>query len=303
MPSEFLHLHKDFKSLIGITANAQNIDEPSLVEKDYWIMHCLWGLKKAELKYELKGGTSLSKGFQIIQRFSEDIDIHIEPDGNPLNLKVCSGKNQNKTQHIQSRKEFFDTLAAFLKEKIPGIVDVERDTAFDDEPDYRNGGIRLRYNPVFDPIEGVKDGILLEVGFDKTTPNQPKDITSWAFEYAKQKDVQVTDNRAFGVFCYDLRFTFVEKLQTVRHYYDIYHLLSKVEVQDFIGTSEYEAHKLQRFGRDDKKVANSGAFVLTSDLERKRFEESYKKTKTLYYRDQPSLSEILDRVSGFLDRL
>jgi predicted nucleotidyltransferase component of viral defense system len=54
----------------------QKTIDPALVEKDYWIMHCLYGLQQLRLQFELKGGTSLSKGYQIIDRFSEDIDIH-----------------------------------------------------------------------------------------------------------------------------------------------------------------------------------------------------------------------------------
>jgi hypothetical protein len=34
-----------------------------LVEKDYWIMQSLWGLQAQGFVFELKGGTSLSKGF------------------------------------------------------------------------------------------------------------------------------------------------------------------------------------------------------------------------------------------------
>jgi predicted nucleotidyltransferase component of viral defense system len=47
------------------------------VEKDYWIMHALYGLQQQGIEFELKGVTSLSKGYGLIQRFSEDIDIHI----------------------------------------------------------------------------------------------------------------------------------------------------------------------------------------------------------------------------------
>ena len=72
----YLHEHKDFKSLLDIVADEMGI-EAGLVEKDYWIMHTLYGLKKQGFQFELKGGTSLSKGFQIIDRFSEDIDIHL----------------------------------------------------------------------------------------------------------------------------------------------------------------------------------------------------------------------------------
>jgi predicted nucleotidyltransferase component of viral defense system len=78
------------------------------VEKDYWIMHAVFGLNQLGLKFELKGGTSLSKGFGVIHRFSEDIDIRIEPfDG----LQVDTNPNHEKPQHVESRRQFFDKLA------------------------------------------------------------------------------------------------------------------------------------------------------------------------------------------------
>lgn len=73
---EFLHKRTDFADLLRIVAERDSIT-PTLVEKDYWIMHCLWGLNSQGFTFELKGGTSLSKGFGIIKRFSEDIDIPI----------------------------------------------------------------------------------------------------------------------------------------------------------------------------------------------------------------------------------
>ena len=79
MPDSFLHERSDFKALVETVADSENINDPALVEKDYWIMHAVYGLKQLGLTFELKGGTSLSKGFGIIQRFSEDIDIRIEP--------------------------------------------------------------------------------------------------------------------------------------------------------------------------------------------------------------------------------
>ena len=79
----------------------------------------------------MKGGTSLSKGHQAINRFSEDIDILIEP---PSGHDVKTGRNQNKPAHIQTRRDFYDWLAQTIK--IEGILKVERDTAFDDTPNY-----------------------------------------------------------------------------------------------------------------------------------------------------------------------
>lgn len=75
---EFLHARRDFGQLVSLIASERGID-PVLVEKDYWLMHCLWGLQAQGLRFELKGETSLAKGFGIICRFSEDIDIRIEP--------------------------------------------------------------------------------------------------------------------------------------------------------------------------------------------------------------------------------
>ena len=96
-----------------------------------------------------------------------------------------------------------------------GIVSVERDTIFDDTDYYRSGGIRLLYNSHTTPIDGVKDGILLEAGFDDVAPNSKLSISSWAYGMAVQNNVDIIDNRAINVICYDPRYTFVEKLQTI----------------------------------------------------------------------------------------
>ncbi|MFK3781192.1 hypothetical protein [Agrobacterium sp. NPDC089420] len=45
MPAGFLHRHKDFASLLRIVADQMKV-QPVLVEKDYWIMHCLYGLQQ-----------------------------------------------------------------------------------------------------------------------------------------------------------------------------------------------------------------------------------------------------------------
>lgn len=120
-------------------------------------MHTLWGLKQQGYIFELKGGTSLSKGFGIINRFSEDIDIQIQPNS----PDVKTGKNQDKIAHIQSRRDFFDHLS--LEFSVPGLV-FRRDHSFDDGAKMRSAGIRGEYLSAFMTIPGLKDGILLELG-------------------------------------------------------------------------------------------------------------------------------------------
>jgi predicted nucleotidyltransferase component of viral defense system len=70
---DYIHNDAEFRDLLAIVAAKESIDI-ALVEKDYWIMHTLYSLKEQGIEFELKGGTSLSKGFGLINRFSEDID-------------------------------------------------------------------------------------------------------------------------------------------------------------------------------------------------------------------------------------
>ncbi|EOR96761.1 hypothetical protein ADIARSV_0024 [Arcticibacter svalbardensis MN12-7] len=108
MEANYLHQRKDFLDLINVIADERSI-EPFLVEKDYWIMHVLYGLRKQGFDFELKGGTSLSKGYDIISRFSEDIDIVINPPAT-LPIKLWIGRNHTKEIHVQSRLDYYQWL-------------------------------------------------------------------------------------------------------------------------------------------------------------------------------------------------
>jgi len=314
MPADYLHNHPQFSDLVRIVAQQKGID-PALVEKDYWIMHCLYGLQKLGFKFEMKGGTSLSKGYQIISRFSEDIDIRIEP---PPELHVKTGRNHTKLRHVESRRKFYDWLAETIR--IDGVAKVQRDTAFDNKT-YMSGGIRLFYNSITPAVDDLREGVLLEAGFDVVAPNAAKDISSWAYDHAATK-IDIIDNRAKGVACYDPGYTFVEKLQTIstkfrkqqetkefpadfmRHYYDVYSLLQRPEVQAFIGTDAYKQHKKRRFpASDNPDLTQNQAFQLSDPATRAEFEKAYAATSVLYYGGKPSFQEILTEIGRWADRL
>ena len=146
MNTDFLHENPNFKDLIELTAANEDIKDPGLVEKDYWLMHALWGLQKLNFIFHLKGGTSLSKGYNCIYRFSEDIDLKIEPDEKRCDFKVYTGKNHDDKSHRESRRKYFDWITEQLHGHLPGMVQVERDEDFDDKRKFRNGGIRLFYD-------------------------------------------------------------------------------------------------------------------------------------------------------------
>ena len=69
----------DRKDLFQITARSLSVDS-AIIEKDFWVVVVLMALfgKNAPSSFVFKGGTSLSKAFQLINRFSEDIDITID---------------------------------------------------------------------------------------------------------------------------------------------------------------------------------------------------------------------------------
>lgn len=308
--NDYLHNHPNFNDLILILSNELSIS-PVLIVKDYWIMHCLYGLQSQGLNFQMKGGTSLSKGYNLIQRFSEDIDILIEP---PKEISVHVGRNQNKDVHRDSRQHFYDWLAQNIK--IDGIVKSERDTAFDDDK-YRSGGIRLYYQTSYNHPKDLKDGILLEVGFDDITPNFPKTVSSWAYDYAEKK-VGIRDNRAKNVLCYHPGYTLVEKLQTIstkfrkqqaqgtfsenfmRHYYDVYCLLKNPEIQEFILIQEYKDHKEKRFRRGDNPIIlENEAFFLREKETRQKYQNEYELSQSLYYKEKPTFQEILQLIEKF----
>lgn len=257
----------------------------------------------------------MSKGYGLIHRFSEDIDILIHPeDALPV------GRNHDKPIHIEQRRAFFDGLADRLA--LPGFVETTRDVAFDEDR-MRGAGIRLIYPEISPLPAGVKAGVLLEAGFDQVSPNRPRLISSWAFDRAIAAGlVDVTDNRAVDVLCYEPGYTLVEKLQTVstkyrqqqasgamptnflRHYYDIYCLLDDPDVQAFIGSDNYLAHKAARFrGADEPVLRNNAAFTLADLQTRDGYERAYAPTRALYYQEQPALTDIIERFSLWLDRL
>ena len=73
----FLADHPDFLTFVGNTAAELKLPD-ELVIKDYWVTAVLRVLATSDEltgKIIFKGGTSLSKGWHLIDRFSEDIDI------------------------------------------------------------------------------------------------------------------------------------------------------------------------------------------------------------------------------------
>ncbi len=82
MKLAFLTLSSDERRLYIEQAALQRDISPVVMEKDFWVCWLLGILFDSEFASSLvfKGGTSLSKVFGVIDRFSEDLDLSLSPE-------------------------------------------------------------------------------------------------------------------------------------------------------------------------------------------------------------------------------
>lgn len=79
----FLHEDKElFEELIRLTAHEYKLSA-AVTEKDYYVTMVLKSIAANDPDIIFKGGTSLSKCYKIIRRFSEDIDLNIKTEQKP----------------------------------------------------------------------------------------------------------------------------------------------------------------------------------------------------------------------------
>ncbi len=98
MRLHFLTLPAEERRLYIEQAAIRRTVSPVLLEKDFWVCWLLGLLCSSEFAGSLvfKGGTSLSKVFGVIERFSEDIDLSLSPEFLKLPEAGTSRNQANK---------------------------------------------------------------------------------------------------------------------------------------------------------------------------------------------------------------
>lgn len=136
------------------------------IEKDWWVtlaLRAVFNLDFAE-QIVFKGGTSLSKGWKLIDRFSEDIDLAI--DRKFFNYNGDLSKSQVKALRRKSCKFISNDFSGYLKNEITdiGIKDfdlkVQTIVASDTDPVI----IELHYPSLTEPSEYLVPHVLIELG-------------------------------------------------------------------------------------------------------------------------------------------
>lgn len=238
----FLHEDPEFSDLLRIVAAARRL-APGLVEKDYWVTHTLWSLQRMGLELWFKGGTSLSKGFGLIERFSEDLDLKIEPGAVAALPAVSNWKSEGATA-TKERKTYFEAFPGLLE--IPGArVELEPDSA---DKSWRGANLRVLYPGQFlaDLAGVMKPFVLLEVGSARVTPFVPRDMSSFAHQHLESLGqlANFDDNQPRSVRCVHPLVTALEKLDALQRRV----LNDKVEPATFVRHFEDTARILSRPG-------------------------------------------------------
>ncbi len=314
--------HPDFAAFLTAAATASELPE-TFVEKDYWITEILRTIVMTLGERAIfKGGTSLSKGWGLLDRFSEDIDLFVDPAVEP----PLSGQRAIN----RSMKELKGDVAA-----IPGLefVPAESQTIGG-----RGRMDTFRYHSHFPPLQGFPPSVRLEPGIQSgRQPTARVQISSIVGDLLIARgadgELDVEGVEPFEMALLHFRRTFVEKLfaihgkverleqdgtplgRDVRHFADLFVLAGRPEVIEMLESVEYEAIRLDYDEKSrayfphgyrpppDLRFASSDA-LFPSDGLRAKIEPGYEEEcGRLFFRPHPRFGEVLERFEEIRDLL
>ncbi|OFX80015.1 MAG: hypothetical protein A2X20_00120 [Bacteroidetes bacterium GWE2_40_15] len=250
-------LHNDLKLYSDtLRAASQHLDiKLDFIEKDYWITLVLSRLAKSKYFDEsvFKGGTSLTKGYDLIERFSEDVDIAIISD-------IGRTGNEIKTIIRTIEKEITPDLSEL---KIDGVT---------------SKGSRFRKS-VFEYVSIEKNNennkLIVEINsFANPYPFQRLSIKSFIFEFfiqtGNEKYIEHYDLQSFELNVLSKEQTLLEKMvslirvsfeentvdsisKKIRHFYDLYFLMKDPECEKFVASDSFKT-QFDTILQHDKKM-------------------------------------------------
>lgn len=335
---EFLAMPEERRRLVCTQAGAQlNLSEVA-VEKDYWVC---WTLRKL---FELpewgacltfKGGTSLSKGWGLIERFSEDIDIVIDrgslgfegedaPEAAPSKKQT---RNRLKAlreacqQHVRER--ILPALTETFASELPETLDWELVPDLDD-PDKQT---LLFHYPTALPERAayLRRAVKIEMGGRSDTDPAELIVIQSCISDAFP---DLFSEPEFGVLAVTPRRTFWEKAMLLheetfrpsnkarrkegmaRHYYDLYRLIqagiADEAIKDLDLFRRIAAHRQVyfRYTWVDYSTINPGQLRLAPpDDHLRQWQVDYNNMQQeMFYGEVPTFDEIMAVVVGFQQR-
>jgi hypothetical protein len=309
----------DRRDLFSETASRLGMN-PAIVEKDFWVC---WILKHlfAEpiLKDQMvfKGGTSLSKVFGLIDRFSEDIDLIL--DWRLLGYGHDEGNDpyqaiQSKTKQSRYNQEMNAKAAAYIRGTLLGQLSqlfaaISGIAASIDEDDSHT--VNVIYPAAF-LAEYIRPAVRLEIGpLASWIPSSAHTIRA----YAAQSFPGAFNDPVCAVVAIDADRTFWEKatilhqeahrpgiipVRYARHYYDLFKLadspVKQAALSDLALLRSVVEFK-ERFYYSSwahYDLAKPGSFRLSPPQSQiAALERDYREMRDMFYREPPEFAEIL----------
>jgi len=165
MINEWFKLSEDDRKIIINQVSAKTGLLPVAVEKDLWVIIALKAIFSTEVAEHLvfKGGTSLSKAWGIIERFSEDIDLAI--DRSFFEFEGELTRTQVKNLRKASCKYINEKFYVYLKEALieNGVSEFELSITEFEESDTDPLALELRYKSLVEQQEYLQPRILIEI--------------------------------------------------------------------------------------------------------------------------------------------
>ena len=135
------------------------------IEKDWWVTMALKALFETTCSNYLvfKGGTSLSKGWNLIERFSEDIDVAISREF--FGITNISTKNQREKLRKLSSKYIQDELITELNQKMQeaGIADFSIELVATETSDKDPRVLKVIYPTLFSGNQYLQNWVKVEI--------------------------------------------------------------------------------------------------------------------------------------------
>ena len=317
-----MKLHQNrtiFQDAIKFTAQQMNIP-PAFVEKDYWVTYALFAIfNHEEIGKDtiFKGGTALSKCYNMIERFSEDIDLVV--------LRREGESNNKLTNKI---RKISDIVNAALPEiQMEGLTQkrgMNRKTAHIYSKEFKAGYGQIRDVIV---VEATWLGYYepYTIKFINSFVGQMM-LNNHQYELAKEYGVlpfELLALEPIRTLCEKImslvRFSYGENpvddlKKKIRHSYDLHQLLQQKEFLDFLLSEAFEEMLLKVANDDVTSFKNNKQWLIHHPAEALIFKEldtvwpELKDTyngefRNLVYGDLPNESKIKATLTNIKDRL
>lgn len=179
----WLNLPKDKQQELFKQLSFKTGIQPQAIEKDAWVTLVLRIIFNSEIAEHLvfKGGTSLSKAYGLIKRFSEDIDIAINREFLGFTGKLTKGqiRKLRRVSHAFVLNEMSSIITnEFGRHNIDNLlfkIEVENTKISDQDPEI----IKITYQSTFDELSYISRRVLIEIGARSLLePSEGKEIKS-----------------------------------------------------------------------------------------------------------------------------